>query len=391
MSAGSDVGASAGTAARRAPFGPDLRMALARPRPLRHGTGQVAGAALALALVGVLGAVEVRTPPSVTVGTFLLLIVLVSTWLFAPAVSALVSAAAACVQLIAWRLGADDIVVAEITVVALVLLTVVAQAAVAAVESYGEALARRNRELLAVNASLENFTNDAAHEFRAPLAVVLSEVDVALARAGSPSDYRRHLEAIRGEVSRMRRSITGLLTLARADAGSLQTAFRQIDLVDLLELHLSRWRPLFAAKGVRLHGTPPDAGELTGDSDLLGRVVDNLLDNALRVVPAGGSVEVSARRDGEHWVLAVSDTGPGVAAETVAALLDAPAGARLRPAPGRRSGDGGSGFGLALCAVIVRAHGGSIGVETSARGSVFSVRLPARLVPSGERPGDDQW
>lgn len=348
-------------------------LVVGQPRPLRHGPGQVAGVAIALALVGVLGVVEVHTPPSITVGAFLLILVLVSTWLFSAAAAMLVSAAAVVVPLVAWRVGADDLVAAEIETAGIVILSAAVHVAVRAIERYGELLARRNRELLDVNASLESFTADAAHEFRAPLAVVLSEVDLALARGGSAIDYRRHLEAIRGEVAQMRRSVTGLLTLARADAGSLQTAFRRVDLVDLCELLLARWRPLFTQKGVALRGSLPDAGELAGDPDLLVRVVDNLLDNALRAVPPGGAVDLAARRDGDDWLLVVSDTGPGIAAETVATLLD---GHALRPAPRSRA-TGGSGFGLALCAAIVRAHHGSIGVDSSAGGAAFTVRLPA--------------
>lgn len=352
-------------------------MTIGQPRPLRRGIGQVAGVGIALTLVGTLGVVEAHTPPSITVGAFLLILVLAATWLFSPLASLLVSAAAVTVPLVAWRVGADDPVAAEIEAAAIVVLSAAVTAAIRAIERYGDLLARRNRELVDVNASLENFTADAAHEFRAPLAVVLSEVDLALARAGSADDYRRHLVAIRGEVSQMHRSISGLLTLARADSGSLQTTFRRIDLVDLCELLLARWRPLFTQKVVVLHGSLPDAGELTCDPDLLTRVIDNLLDNALRAVSPGGTVELATRRDGDDWLLVVTDTGPGVAAGTIATLLH---GRSLRPAPASRD-TGGSGFGLALCAAIVRAHRGSIRVDSSHRGASFTVRLPAGASP----------
>jgi signal transduction histidine kinase len=348
---------------------------LSRPRPLRSGAAQAGGVAVALASLAVLGLVEVRTPPNITFGGLLLLVVLASTWLFSIPAAALVTLGAVSVPLIAWRAGGDDIVVAEVQVLAILVLSTTVQLALRAVERYAELLARRNRELLDVNASLERFTADAAHEFRAPLAVVLSEVDLALARGGEIADYRRHLEAIRDEVAGMRRSIAGLLTLARADAGSLEAAFRPIDLVDFLELSLARWRPLFAARDAGLGGALPDAGELVCDPDLLVRVIDNLLDNALRVLPAGGSAEVAARRDGDDWLLVVSDTGPGVEREAVAQLIGGPS---LRPASRSRR-TGGSGFGLALCAAIVRAHQGTIGVESGPGGSAFTVRLPARI------------
>ena len=345
---------------------------LGRPRPLRQGRLQVAGVALALAVLGVLGLVEARTPPNITFGGFLLLVVLASTWLFSTPAAILVTLAALSVPVVAWRVGGDDVVVSEAEIVAVVILSVTVHVAIRAIERYAELLARRNRELIELNASLDRFTADAAHEFRAPLALVLSEVDLALRHGGSPADYRRHLEAIRDEVARMRRSIAGLLTLARADAGGLQAAFRRTDLVDLVELLLARWRPMFDAKGAVLQSALPETGDITCDPDLLVRVLDNLVDNALRAVPAGGSVQVAARHDGGDWVVVVSDSGPGVDADAVAPLL---ADAR-RPVT-RSRGTGGAGFGLALCAAIVRAHGGSIGVESAATGAAFTVRLPA--------------
>ena len=364
-----------GGAAGVEPVGGAHRPVLGHPRPFRRGRAQLAGVTMALALLGGLGVVEARTPPNVTFGGFLLLVVLASTWLFSARGAAIVTAAALSVPVIAYRAGGDDIVVSEVEFVAVVVLAVTVHLGIRSIDRYESLLARRNRELVEVNSSLERFTADAAHEFRAPLAVMLSELDLALARSASPAEYRGHLETIRLEVARMRRTISGLLTLARADAGVLQATFRSIDLVDLLEECLARWRPLFAQKGASVTGSLPESGDLVCDPDLLVRVVDNLLDNALRSVPVRGAVGLEARRDADEWLLIVSDTGPGVATEGVVRLLD---GSEPRPAA-RPRGSVGPGFGLALCSAIVRVHNGSIGVESSSRGASFTVRLPAAL------------
>lgn len=344
----------------------------ARPRPLGGGAAQIAGVVVALSAIGVLGFVEARTPPNVTFGGVLVLVVLMSTWLFSWPASTVVTLAALSVPLSAYGVGADDVVAAQVEVLAILAVSVMVHLAKRAIDRYATLLAASNAQLLSVNTSLARFTADAAHEFRAPLAVVLSEVDLALARARSAEEYRGHLEAIGAEVARMRRTVAGLLTLARSDAGVLQAAFRRSDLVDLLEETLVRWRPLYERRGATLTAQLPEAGEIVCDPDLLVRVIDNLLENALRATPASGRTEVIATRDGACWRIAFTDSGAGIDARVVAPLLRG--GSRVRS----RGGDaGGTGLGLALCAAIVHVHSGSIGVESDGSGTRFVVTLPA--------------
>jgi signal transduction histidine kinase len=111
-----------------------------------------------------------------------------------------------------------------------------------------------------------------------------------------------------------------------------------------------------------------------GDADLLRRLLDNLLSNAVRHTPPGGSVTVSAQRDGGGWQIAVADTGPGVPAALRPRLFD-----RFSRGDGaRRRDSGGAGLGLSLCAAIAAAHGGDIAIDDTAPGGArFVVRLPA--------------
>jgi signal transduction histidine kinase len=132
----------------------------------------------------------------------------------------------------------------------------------------------------------------------------------------------------------------------------------------------------FAAKGVRLDTMiPDDLPALLGDADRLGQVLANLLDNALRHTPGGGSVTVSARSAHDGIELVVADTGEGIEAQHLGHVFE-----RFYRADAARDRDhGGSGIGLAISKALVDAHGGHIGVtsEGPGRGTTFVLWLPA--------------
>jgi heavy metal sensor kinase len=230
--------------------------------------------------------------------------------------------------------------------------------------------------------SLQQFTADAAHELRAPLALMRSQVDVILRHDRSPDEYRESHRALRTEIERLSRLADQLLLLARADAGSLEAQRLPVDISDLLEETLDRWR-LRALEGrVRLEATTGDGDVLEADPDLLRRLLDNLLDNALRHTPAGGRVGVSARLEDGAVRLQVEDSGPGVTATLAGRIFD-----RFTRADDARARDsGGSGLGLSLAAAIAEAHGGSISLENLPEpgiGARFVVVLPVREAATG--------
>jgi signal transduction histidine kinase len=166
-----------------------------------------------------------------------------------------------------------------------------------------------------------------------------------------------------------------LLLLARADAGELGVSWTTVDVSDLVEETADRWRATAAGQGVEIRAAAPDTGALQGDPELLRRLLDNLLSNAVRHTPAGGVVTVAAGLDDGQWLITVADTGTGVPTELRGRLFD-----RFSRAAGARGRDqGGAGLGLSLAAAIVAAHGGAISLRTAApRGAVFEVRLPIR-------------
>jgi signal transduction histidine kinase len=221
--------------------------------------------------------------------------------------------------------------------------------------------------------TLRRFTADASHELRAPLTLLRNELDVTLERDRTGGEYRRSLFGIRTEVEHLSRLTDHLLLLARADARALTPVRETMDVADTLHEIAARWSHTAADARVAIAVVAPESGTLRAEPALLRRVIDNLVDNALRHSPAGGTVTLSGTRSGNGWWITVRDEGPGVSAEHRASLFTRFA----RADPARRRETGGAGLGLALSAAIVAAHGGRLELGPSAdRGALFRVFLP---------------
>jgi signal transduction histidine kinase len=220
---------------------------------------------------------------------------------------------------------------------------------------------------------LRRFTADAAHEFRAPLALMRTQVDVMLRRRRSAEEYEASHRSLLTEIERLGRLADQLLLLARADAGALASRREPIDLPEFLEETIERWRPAAQEREVELESQLPLEGEVGGDPDLLRQLMDNLLDNAIRHNPPRGTVAVSAVENNGWWQLAVQDSGSGISPDLKPRLF-----ARFARADGARGrSTGGAGLGLSLCAAIAEAHGGFISLEDASTGGArFVVRLP---------------
>jgi heavy metal sensor kinase len=221
-------------------------------------------------------------------------------------------------------------------------------------------------------AALQRFTADAAHELRAPLTRTRTELEVTLTHERPPDAYRDALRVTLAEVEHLSRIADRLLTLARADAGVLVPARRRVDLGDLADETVHRWQPVASRAGVELRSEVVDEGAVDADPELLRRVLDNLIDNALRHTPAGGAAGVEVARSDGAWTLTVRDTGPGVPPEQRPSLFDR--FTRGDAARGRNTG--GAGLGLSLCRAIAEVHSGSISLEESSTGARFVLRLP---------------
>jgi two-component system OmpR family sensor kinase len=218
------------------------------------------------------------------------------------------------------------------------------------------------------------FTSDAAHELRSPLSRLRAELEITLRRPRDTGEYEESLGSCLEEVVRLSRLTEQLLVLARLDAGdALAAAPEPVALAPILEEAIRRLYPdtrqrrldvaLGAAPGLSVR-IAPEAASL---------VVTNLLENAVKFSPPGGRVTVDARADGAEAIVAVSDSGPGIAADDVPRIFER----FFRGAAARASEAPGVGLGLAISRTIVEEYGGRIAVESRpGGGATFSVRLP---------------
>jgi heavy metal sensor kinase len=219
----------------------------------------------------------------------------------------------------------------------------------------------------------KQFTSDASHELRAPLAVIEAESSLALQKERPSSDYQRSLEIISQESRQMSSLIDQLLTLARADAGKEQWNFTEVNLGKLITNLSTDVEILCQEKGLSFQLGQPQDLVVKGDEARLRELFMNLSDNAIRYTPSPGAVSVSLRREGQMAVVAITDTGVGIPAEDIPFIFER----FYRVDKSRSRAEGGSGLGLAICKHIVEAHGGKIEAESQVGvGSTFSVWLP---------------
>ncbi|MFQ5458728.1 MAG: sensor histidine kinase [Myxococcota bacterium] len=228
------------------------------------------------------------------------------------------------------------------------------------------------------------FTSDASHELRTPLAIMKGSLQVALKKERTGKEYRDVLTSAQEEVDRLSRLVSGLLTLARADA-QVGAERRPVKLQPLLGDIVDQMRLTAAARGVTLDFEA--AGDLIvmASEDAMKQLFLNLVDNAVRYTPSGGRAWVRAGADDREVTVEVGDTGIGIEEEERARIFDR----FYRGARARGSDQTGSGLGLAICAQIVKECGGRIEVESSVKApSGTSTRI---VLPRGgmEAPGEE--
>jgi two-component system, OmpR family, sensor histidine kinase ArlS len=217
------------------------------------------------------------------------------------------------------------------------------------------------------------FAADASHELRTPLAIIQAESSLALDRRRTQAEYRRSLELVSQEVGYMSDIIGKLLLLAREDAGSEPTHLQEINVKDLLTELSADIETLAQEKGVAFSLGPLDNLTVKGDRFKLRQLFLNILDNAIRYTPSGGTVSGSLVRRNGSVVVAVSDTGIGIPAEDLPFIFDR----FYRVDKARSRADGGMGLGLAIASSIAKLHGGQIEVESEVgKGSTFRILLP---------------
>lgn len=234
---------------------------------------------------------------------------------------------------------------------------------------FNELLSRLERSF----ENMREFMADASHELRTPLAIVRGEADVALSQDRDRAEYKETLTIIQDEARRLSRIVDDMLALARADAGQRPLDVQDFYLNDLLDEAGRAMQVLAMRKGVVLTLDLTGDVSFQGDEDLIRRLIVNLLDNAIKYTPSGGSVLVQLFSGPNEVKVIVSDTGVGIAAEAAPYVFER----FYRVSKARSRADGGSGLGLAIARWVAEAHKGSIDLTSSpGEGSTFTVSLP---------------
>jgi signal transduction histidine kinase len=215
--------------------------------------------------------------------------------------------------------------------------------------------------------------SDVAHELRTPLATIDAYLEglVDGVVAADPETW----QLLRRESSRLNRLTEDIAHVSRAEERQLDLDLERVQPRLLIEAAARAAGPAFAAKGVELRVEPDrDTPDVEVDRDRIGEVLANLLENALRHTPPGGTVVLAARADRSDAVLSVTDNGEGLDAGDVERIFER----FYRADPSRSRDRGGSGIGLTISRAIAEAHGGTLSAESAGRGcgSSFLLRLP---------------
>lgn len=234
-------------------------------------------------------------------------------------------------------------------------------------------LVRRQRDdLMRLQLQKERLTAFVVHDLKNPVATVDLLAQVLQRDKKLPPDARETAEAIRAEVTALMRLILNLLDISKSEEGTLTAALKPTALDALVHGVLDPLQVRAQAKDVTL-AAQVEALELETDPDLLRRVLENLLDNALRYAPKSTRITVSSRLHPGEVEIRVADQGPGVPAELRESIFDRFVQLEHKDRKAPRTG---RGLGLTFCRLAVEAHRGRIYVEDGNPGTVFCIRLP---------------
>ncbi len=238
-----------------------------------------------------------------------------------------------------------------------------------------------DREARTLDAARRDLVAWASHDLRTPLASLRAMLDaLSDGVVADPDTVARYLRQSQAEIARMNALINDLFELAQMDAGSLALRRDTSSLADLISDTLEGFTARAQAKGLALHGSvDPQVDPVWMAPDKISRVLQNLIENAIRHTPAGGEIHLRAEvRDGIILV-SLKDTGEGITPEDLPRIFDRfyrGDAARTR-SRSRESSEGGAGLGLAIAKGLIEAHGGRLWAESApGRGTIMQFTLP---------------
>jgi signal transduction histidine kinase len=227
---------------------------------------------------------------------------------------------------------------------------------------------------------ITQFTADASHELRTPIALIRTTAELAVAE-GSPRASMEALSSILEESERTTELLEDLLVLARADS-NVRLRLESVDLSVPARQVLSQTKVLAASKDLTLDFVDSERScIINGNAELLRRLVLILTENAVKYTPAGGRLLIRIYDHQDNAYLEVKDTGVGISNEDLPHIFE-----RFFRADKARDRSGGAGLGLSIAEWIVRLHGATIDVSSVVdRGTTFTVRFPkvrTKLTPN---------
>lgn len=242
------------------------------------------------------------------------------------------------------------------------------------------AMLERIGELMA---GMQQVSDNIAHDLKTPLTRLRNRAEEALRTASSPDELRTALDGSIDEADNLIRVFNALLMIARLETGRIQDSMDTLDLSEIVSGLAELYEPLAEEAGLSLVTEVSPGLRVSGNRELIGQALANLIDNALKYAAPAASdraqVTVSARQEGGEILLSVADQGPGIPAEDRARVLE-----RFVRLDVSRSKPG-FGLGLALAAGVVRLHGGQLRLEDNAPGLRVVIALPAHVTAAAER------
>ena len=217
------------------------------------------------------------------------------------------------------------------------------------------------------------FSDDASHELRTPISVILAECNYAESHIDDENEVTNAIKRIEAQAGRMSRLVSLLLMLARSDKSTLEAKKEDVDLTELGEMVIDAMEDAAEEKHITLSLISDNRIHAYCDQDMLAAIMINLISNAIRYGRDGGFAKLSIKEEGENVVLSLSDNGIGIAEKDLPYIWD-----RFYRVDSSRSGDG-TGLGLSIVKVLTALHGGQTKVESRlGEGSTFTVIIPAK-------------